>query len=320
MKTLWVAALIAAALAGGTARAQDPGVLNVTVEHVWSGIAPCLAKAALSDDEIADRLVEVSRGAPAVDAEVNGVAFTAQPRVLVVAFRQITRLASRETLAGRVPADCHDVLCASRAIFGDEAGPRLLLIAAAYHFNASSLGERTNDAWDAEDLDRLIAAFDDLPKGLFPLSGEYRALVRRDDESWWTPASGQAFQIVARSGERAPGIVVEAGWARVGELERRVVLVHELAHEFARAQARGWRTAWQDAVQADAEAAANTNLPSVPSAYARRGLDEDFAESVAAYRYIAPLLKRRAPHRYALLKDWMFKGAEYGSARACRGY
>jgi hypothetical protein len=115
-------------------------------------------------------------------------------------------------------------------------------------------------------------------------------------------------------------VVIEGGWTRLGDVERRVVLVHELAHEFTRTQGRGWRTAWQEAIQADAEAAANSNLPSVPSAYANRGLDEDFAESVAAYRYIAPLLKRRAPHRYALLKAWMFKGAEYGSARACRGF
>lgn len=317
-----VSACVAAFVLSNAARAGDLGAINLTVEHAWSGVAPCLSKTAYTEDSIAQRLLQLSHGAELVNARVIGIDFVSQPAPLVTAFRQITRLAPRsgEGVADRVPAGCHDVLCASRAIFGDEAGPRLLLIAAAYRFNASNLGELTSQSWSVEDLDRMIAAFDDMPKGFFPLTGgEFRALVHRDNESWWTPAPMQAFEVIARAGDREPGIMIEDGWAQASDTERRVVLIHELAHEFTRTQSRGWRTTWQQAVEADAEAAGGTSRPSVASVYAERNLDEDFAESVAAYRYIAPLLKTRAPHRYALLKDWVFKGAEYGSAKACLG-
>lgn len=323
MRALTVAsACIAAVVLSTAARAGDFGAINLTVEHAWSGVAPCLSKTAYTEDGVTQRLAQLSRGDSLVNARVIGIDFVSQPASLVTAFRQITRLVPRSGagVAERVAADCHDVVCASRAIFGDEAGPRLLLIAAAYRFNASNLGELTSQSWSVEDLDRMIAAFDDMPKGFFPLmGGEYRALVHRDNESWWTPAPMQAFEVVARAGDRERGIMIEDGWARASETERRVVLIHELAHEFTRTQSRGWRTTWQQAVEADADAATGPNQPTVASAYAERNLDEDFAESVAAYRYIAPLLKRRAPHRYALLKDWVFKGAEYGSARACLG-
>jgi len=323
MRALTVAsACIAAVVLSTAAHAGDFGAINLTVEHAWSGVAPCLSKTAYTEDGVAQRLAQLSRGAPIVNAHVIGIDFVSQPAPLVTAFRQITRLIPRsgEGVADRVPSDCHDVVCASRAVFGDEAGPRLLLIAAAYHFNASSLGETTSQPWTVQDLDRLIAALDDMPRGFFPLpGGEYRALVHRANQSWWAPAPMLAFEVVARSGNGQPGIMIEDGWEQASANERRVVLIHELAHEFTRAQGRGWQTPWVQAMTADAEAAAGPNQPSVASAYAERNLDEDFAESVAAYRYIAPLLKRRAPHRYALLKDWVFKGAEYGSARACLG-
>ena len=319
MKALVIAASFAAGLLAlaGPACAQDLNALNLTVEHAWSGVAPCLSKPN-TDAAVAARLEAVSYGVRRVDARVGGIAFIDQPAPLVAAFRQITRRASRSDFVA-VPRDCHDVLCASDALFGPEMGRRLLLIAAAWRYNASSLGEQTSRDWTVADLDGLIAGFGDMPDRLFPLNGgEYRALVRRSGQSFWTPAPRLAFEVVAEAGGDQPGIVVEDAWDRASPIERRVIVVHELAHEFTRGRS-GWRTAWQAAVDADAQAAQGSSRPGVASVYAKRGLDEDFAESVAAYRYIAPLLKRRAPHRYALLRDGMFGGIEYGSAAKCLG-
>src|SRR6185437_15124077 len=95
---------------------------------------------------IAARLEVESYGARRIDARVAGIAFTDQPAPLVAAFRQITRRASRADFVA-VPRDCHEVLCAADALFGPQTGPRLLLIAAAWRYNASSLGEQTSRAW-----------------------------------------------------------------------------------------------------------------------------------------------------------------------------
>ena len=44
----------------------------------------------------------------------------------------------------------------------------------------------------------------------------------------------------------------------------------------------------------------------------------NFAESVAAYRYMPELLAARAPNRYAFLRDTVFLGAEYADEAGCR--
>lgn len=56
---------------------------------------------------------------------------------------------------------------------------------------------------------------------------------------------------------------------------------------------------------------------SAVSACADANPDEDFAESVAAFRYAPPRLKQRSPARFAFLRDRVFAGRSYGSAAAC---
>lgn len=311
MKGVAVAIGVAAfLLAGAPALATEMGGINPTVARAWNGVAPCLSPDRQTDEAIAAKLDALAAGAPRTDAVVAGFALTDQPEPLIAAFRQITRRMPRQA---RGPVStCHDVGCAVRALLGAEEGPRLLLLAARYRFNASHLGEYATRSWTAAELDQLIAAFEDMPPSLFPL--EYRALVYRRHAPHLV-SSQAMFELAAEAGHGQPGIVVAQGWHRVGLSERRAIIVHELAHEFVRAHGRGigWNQGWRAAVEADSQAEGL----SLPSAYAGQNLGEDFAESVAAYRYMAPLLKNRAPHRYAFLREHVFGGLEYGSAAKC---
>jgi hypothetical protein len=319
MKAFTAILLAAAALTltSVPAAAGEFRALNMTVAHSWSGLAPCLAPARRTEASIAPQLDAAVSGAVRINAEVAGFSFRGEPEPLIEAFRQITRLLpSAKTSA--VESDCQTVDCAARALFGEDVGPRLLLLAVAYRYNASAAGADAARPWTAAELDELLAAFGDLPPSLFPLRDiDYRALVHRTSPEVAT--HGRAFELAAQAGEGSDGIVFAQGWLKTSATERRAIIVHEMAHEFTRARGRDfkWRAPWATAMASDARNAEVSRQPSMASAYALKNMDEDFAESVTAYRYMAPLLKRRAPARYAFLKEWMFDGLEYGAAAKC---
>lgn len=315
-----VSAIVATLLISAPAHAAQLEAINPTVAHAWSGVAPCLAPTKTIDASIASRLQGAVRGARRIDATVAGFTFRDEPEPLVSAFRQMTKRLPKSARGARIHGDCQDVQCATRVLFGDEAGPRLLLLAVAYRYNASPLGAEVARPWTAQELDELLAAFGDLPPSLFPLEDSgYRALAHRySPPRTLALAEGKMFALAAVAGERSDGIVVAQAWFKASAAQRRAIIVHELAHEFTRSRGRefDWREPWGAAMRVDDAARAGRG-PSIASAYARTNIEEDFAESATAYRYMAPLLKNRAPARYAFLRDWMFDGLEYGAAAHC---
>jgi hypothetical protein len=204
------------------------------------------------------------------------------------------------------------------ALFGQDLAPRLLLLAMAYRFDASDLGARADRPWTAAELDDMLAAFADLPDEWFPLDlKDFRLLLYRDAEAQARIGSAPegAAELVAIAGDGFPGILVASGWRKLSPLERRATLVHEIAHEYARTH--HWRGAWSRAMRDDRAMARIANTLPAVSVYAEESPDEDFAESVAAYRYMAEFLQARAPARYAFLRDRVFHGLEYRSEATC---
>jgi hypothetical protein len=311
--------LAAALLGGPAADAAEFKVINRTVTGAWDGVAPCLTADSQTDSSIAKRLASLAGGQKLVDAEVAGFRLVAQPASLVRALREITAKRPSRTLT-EAGADCHDVSCAATAVFGRGAGTRLLLLAAAYRYNGAGLIDRKAGAWTPAQLDLVLSAFGDLPAATFTTAKtEYRTFRDNPVRTFEGPAlASRSANVAAEAGEGQPGITVYPGFHQVSAKERRAIVLHEMAHEFTRGLADGghWRTAWSAAAALDA-AQAGENQTSFASGYAETNVDEDFAESVVAYRYSAALLLRRAPHRYVILRQQMFAGMEYGAASRC---
>ena len=332
--TGWAAALAGAALAFTLAApaaafplapmmrpaslGADPGYS--TIAETWDGRAACLDTRETSLGlQLAPHLAEGG-----VDAEVAGFDLKDQPAEAVAAFRALTRQLDRDIARGRAPApasSCQDVVCAMSALVGPDLGPRMLLLAMRYGYMTSDLGARADRRWTAAELDVVLAAAADLPQDWFsPEGGAYRILLHRNTEAVvrmgaMAPASGY---LVALAGEGYPGVLVADGWDRIDLLQRRVVMVHELAHELSRKAPKRWRSAWWRAAKADRALGRASGAASAVSVYADTDLGEDFAESVAAYRYMPELLAARAPNRYAFLRDTVFLGAEYADEAGCR--
>lgn len=293
----------------GAADATPPA----TVASAWRGSAPCLAPERLGLRTIAARLGRQTAAAPRVSQTVAGFRIEDEAAPLVAALK---RLAPARGAAAQ--ATCHKAFCAAQALFGDEAGPRLLYLLVRYGYD----GAAGSQPWTPEALDEVLAALGDLPAGLLPLDDTVRTLAHDHELSMLQPDERDPMEDIpmAASGPDLGGIRIGEAWHMAAPPERRASLVHEIAHQFAvtRPAGQGWSRHWIQAMIDDAEWARRTGQPtSQVSLYAERSIDEDFAESATAYRYMPDLLGMRAPHRYALLKAQMFDGLEYHSADQC---
>lgn len=284
-----------------------------SIAETWDGRTTCGRQ---EPETMGLRLAPFVQGG-GVSANIVGFRLQDQSPEAISAFRTLTRgldKAIRKRKAQPVVSDCRDVSCAAVELFGPEAGPRLLVLAIHYRFDASELGGRAERAWKPYELDDMLAALGDLPPEWFPMDGRgYRLWLYRDYEARTRVGEGPngAADLIAIAGEGYPGILVASGWRRLSDVARRATLVHELAHEYART--RKWRAGWSKAMKADRRLGGLTSV----SAYADTAPDEDFAESVVAYRYMPDLLRRRAPARYAWLRDRVFDGLEYGDPLTC---
>lgn len=297
-------------------RAVD-GPMFWSIAETWGGWAPCMTG---RETSLGLQLAPLLEGG-GVSVELAGFQLEDQSPAAVEAFAALTADLRRRIRSGKAeapPSNCRDVPCAMTALFGPDVGPRLLLLALAYHFDASDLGASADRPWTAAELDEILGALSDLPEEWFPLDlHDFRLLLYRDAEAQARigPAPGNAGDLIAIAGEGFPGILVAGGWRKLSHLERRATLVHEIAHEYARTH--HWRGAWSRAMRDDRAAARIAGTESAVSTYAEESPDEDFAESVAAYRYMGDFLEARAPARYAYLRDRVFHGLEYRAEETC---
>jgi len=299
-----------------TAHERPPAT---TVAAAWNGEAACLS--ALTADPAARAARELSRLAPVyppASDEVAGYRLVDQPRAGLNAFRA---LMARNPEAVRGPAAdprCRDVICAASAAFGPDLGPIMLLLAIDYHALVVLPARAGGPRWTPSDLRTVLAAADDLPPNQFPLhEEEYRSFVMMDAKAL-PPVAGRPA--MALSGEAASAVTLSTLWRAARPSEQRAAIVHEFAHDFTRARGvfLDWRRLWAEAQAEDAKAALARGLPPEPvSAYAAVNLDEDFAESVTAYRYMPEVLRQGRPRRYALLRQWVFDELEYGDPAKC---
>ncbi len=292
-----------------------------TVEDIWPGIATCLTPNQLEDRGLLSALDDQSVLSPHISARIRGFDFDRQPQVLVDAFARLTR--DMPGNADHRKPSCGSVACAADEVFGSGIGVRLLYLIVRYQFNASYFASPGTTPWTASELDVVIAALHDFPPALLPFQpGLYRPLLRdgRVERFAGLLSVPQTSLVAISAPDRKVGIRVGGLWEERYRPFRRVAIFHELAHDFMRSQQDLFdaRSTWQNAIWADARLGTNETVKhrSV-SQYATTNLDEDFAESATAYRYLPVLLKARAPHRYRLLQFWMFDGLDYMDAATC---
>lgn len=314
----------------------DPGPLQQLLEYTDSYFAvngpdvqnaPCRTTRSL--DDILNILTRQNSSDHQVENyHLRGLHFQNQDPELLEAFFDLVTL----TEIGGIPkedhlqpdlsaaAHCRDVICASRAIFGERVGPKLLFLKHQFGMNGSDIGGADFGVFRPRDFQRLtpreinsfIRALDDLPPHLLPL---------------------ERSRTMARVNYWLPGLYADAvmnffdSWGEIandGDLD--MVVAHELGHVASGISGNlqsslhnrpewlalsGWEDHGDDTWIA-------TSDDVFVSRYARTNPAEDFAETFTAYRYTPKRLMEVAPEKYQFMKTHVFGGIEYLSEQHCQ--
>lgn len=209
---------------------------------------------------------------------------------------------------------CEDALCASKLIFGEERGPLILYLRYRYGMNASHLVTQNAAKINRRELLSFLRAMGDFPGHLFPLENNKQMIrfkrgytLRIYDERTLANASMAFFD----------------GWENLG-LEGQTgrkdyVVTHELAHVLGESLQLHERQEWLDLSgwRETEDGPQHEGEHHFISGYSMTNPKEDFAETLAAYRYSPQALQAIVPQKYRFMKKYVFGGVEYLKQQHC---
>lgn len=212
---------------------------------------------------------------------------------------------------------CTKALCAATELLGD-AGVMALYMQRRYGFTPSHLAYNETSPWTRAQLGQALIGVQEFPEGVFPME-EARPFVRyRSGQLPQGYGSTTVADSIVRFFDR---------WLQIPDGEKQATTSHELGHALAaetgadRSAAwlalSGWESYMGQGPFGMEEKFTATIKEALVSGYATTSPVEDFAESVAAYRYNPQLLLTRSPAKYEFIKHSVFNGIEYTSAQAC---
>jgi len=210
----------------------------------------------------------------------------------------------------KIPATCTDVICSAKAAFGKDQGLRMLYLMDRYGINTSSDIFKRSSRWKVKELDEIIKAFGDFPSFMAPLetNKKFTHFYRkkrpsREDLSHIGDATIQFYD----------------GYDRMSPEGKHYAILHEWGHGIATGFEIDKNKKWLDlSGWEDRNGVWKATRPhSCVSQYAATKPSEDFAESVATYRYNPNLLKTLNPEKYNFMKEVVFQGIEYLDSNKC---
>lgn len=279
--------------------------------------APCARQTPFTNDEmkkwIDDQPTVVTRS-----ESINGVYFEDESVENLKTFRLLTDAA---TIFGPDPArqkifnsNCKKVECAVKEIFGSDEGQRLLYLHRRFGLNGSHLVRKDTAAFTSGQLDSILLSLSDFPERILPVE-ENRMVMRAP------PGSGQEGVYANAS------ITVFDKWVESDPGTQRAIFTHEMGHRLGGTthvdgderwkKKSGWSSETKVIDGNDYTVWSASKKDSFVSNYAKTNPDEDFAESVLAYRYNPQALKESDASKYELIKNTVFDGVEYTSQAAC---
>jgi hypothetical protein len=240
------------------------------------------------------------------------------------------------------------VLCAAKEIFGEKEGTLLLYMVMRYKVNASYLANSASikqtsseikkkntgffDDWDAanyrplnlSELRTLLQGINDYPESIFSISN---FKMRRGTQE---EASNDVSSTMAHSTGQEPNTITYFHLPMEADdiLGAKYVVFHEIAHiishQKSMAESEEWKklSGWKSEFRGLGLSPKRIDTFSKPSCmvseYGKTNANEDFAESISAYRYNPLPLKKNCPEKYNFIRKNVFKGIEYITKESCK--
>lgn len=281
------------------------------------------------------RFIDSKTGRKKKDGIIHGVEFEDESPVHLEAFKRLTtarnalnivdwpkdQVAVQETYS--INPECKKVRCAVEKIWGQELGLKLLYMLEKHSFNGSDIAFSHSKAFSHEEIDDVLMALEDIPQHFSPLGEPNQRLGR-----FSFPPAPENQGVIANA-----NIWLFDLWTEQSRPKKQYTVYHELSHNVAIAlkkidkseewlELSGWvrtNTKPQTKVEEsfDNKSWSFKGNACHASTYGSVNPEEDFAESMSAYRYSPQEFKKRCPEKYNFLKEKVYKGLEYTSTEAC---
>jgi hypothetical protein len=213
---------------------------------------------------------------------------------------------------------CKTTACKAQKIFGKSIGLKLLYFQSRYKLNGSHLTNENASAWTDEELESIMLAVQDFPETIAQFE---KPLVRY--------TRGRSTPHIEALQAEHPGSCVPSTdyllffdcFFTFGDKDaNRASVFHELSHTIGERSKMEFSREWLE-ISKWGKDPKGKPIPEREdcfiSANAMAKPEEDFADSMMAYRYDPAGLMSACPAKYTFLKDRVFQGTEYTSATSC---
>lgn len=289
--------------------------------------APCLKKTPFTLEEMNEWLLK-NKSLKSKSKVIHGISFENETPENLESFEKLSTALdffnqpepSRQI---KFTSSCKKVECAVKEIFGDKAGIQLLFMHQKFGMNGSHLVKTNHSAWKTNELDTVLLALSDFPPGLLP--AEKNRQLNHFKRGLVPPYPPYA------SPKTLANALIEVYdlWDKKSPEIQRYTFFHELGHNLATLAGNAdmnskWMefSGWTKSTKIENGEKVEQYFAGQPekifSGYGRTNPEEDFAESVAAYRYDANNLKKISPQKYHFIKEIIFDNVEYTSADSCQ--
>ncbi len=273
--------------------------------------APCQHPAP-NTQQIKSYFSNFSSGKPRQSRTLNGFTFKSEDPRLLSLYDMLVYPPEiqKARAAGKLSPNCDKVLCLMVALYGAEAGPRILYLAEKFNIIAGDQAlVNAEGPLSPKDLDSMISIFQDLPPSM-RLHG--------------TPSWGRSEVVNAltldyrKNGGSAAAtygdeeIQVYQSWRKYSVPRQKRAVFHEYGHWIAESKNFNESPEWLNLGDWKLVGGKWTSKnPHAISSYGSESPREDFAETVASYRYSPERLKKLSPEKYDFMKNRVFGGVEY---------
>lgn len=259
---------------------------------------------------------------PVNSREVAGIEITDEPSELIDALEDLLvqknyldQIEKTADIASQVPSNCNKVRCAAEAIFGKGLGNKLLYLK-TYGFNSSEFSFENRSRLTENEADNLVRSAQSFPKNFFPIVPN-KQLTKFERGKMIASHSSSVIAFAA--------ISFYDTWSEFSDEKMEYVAIHEMAHyidrEFEVSESPEWMelSGWVDEGYTPSGGIIQnaSKKHSFCSHYAETNPAEDFAESLAAYRYNPDLLNAVSSDKYNFIKEHIFAGQEFTDNLQC---
>lgn len=310
--------------------------------------APCKTQNAPTLEEM-QTFIQSQKASPSDNEEIQGISFKNESTSLLDAFRELTTplhhlglglslLGGHQALNEKyeIPSDCTDVLCASKKIWGEEIGTSILYIYLKYGFNSSEYSYGHSTRFSAEEVKDVLLALADMPSQFEKLGvakeqpgiGKVKLENKLDERPRGKRLSRFKTTNQANLKQIADATIsLMPLWSTLTPAKRQYTIYHELAHNMGHElgnidlapewlKLSNWKKLTEEKPFDPDEKWSHENGCFV-SGYASEKPQEDFAESVTAYRYVPQRFKELCPEKYAFIKEKVYHNIEYLDSNHC---